>query len=160
MKPLSTFAWDDVKLDPWPLPASNILGGSPDALGALVFITEDKTSCSGIWQCQPGRFRWEYTWNETIYVLAGKGEIRSEDGGVLSDRAGKDAALQRGAQVGLDHRGDGAQILLPAVRTPLAALNRDLDRWGEGGVAQDGEVLRRRSGPPAPSVPADTGGRR
>ena len=80
MNPLSTFSWDDVKLDPWPIPAGNILGGSPDATGALVFITPDKTSCSGIWQCLPGRFRWEYTWNETIYVLAGKGEIRSEDG--------------------------------------------------------------------------------
>ena len=159
MKPLSTFAWDDVKLDPWPLPASNILEGSPDALGALVFITEDKTSCSGIWQCQPGRFRWEYTWNETIYVLAGKGEIRSEDGECCPIVPGKMLHFNEGAQIRLDHRGDGAQVLLPAVRTTLAALNLARDPWGESGVVQDGGFLRRRSGPPRPSTPADTGGR-
>ena len=94
MNPLSTFSWDDVKLDAWPIPAGNILGGSPDASGSLVFITPDKTSCSGIWQCLPGRFRWEYTWNETVYILAGKGEIRSEDGECCPIVPGKDAALQ------------------------------------------------------------------
>ena len=57
MKLLSTFAWEDLKLEPWPLPGSNILGGNPDASGTLVFMTPDKTSASGVWQCLPGQFR-------------------------------------------------------------------------------------------------------
>lgn len=80
MKLLSTIAWDGMELEPWPIPASNILAGNPDASGAMICMTPDKTSASGLWQCLPGRFRWDYTWNETIYILAGKGEIRSDNG--------------------------------------------------------------------------------
>ena len=145
MNPLSTFSWDDVKLDPWPIPAGNILGGSPDATGALVFMTPDKTSCSGIWQCLPGQVSMGVHLERNHLRAGRKGRDSLGEWGVLPDCARKDAALQRGAQLGLDHRGNGAQVLLPAVRPTPAALKFGPGPEGEGRVvARKKATLGRR----------------
>ena len=87
--PISTFAWNDLQLDDWLIPQENILEGQPDASGSIIYMTNDKTSCSGIWQCKPGKFRWEYTWNESIYIISGRGKIFEESGAIHELSPGK-----------------------------------------------------------------------
>ena len=83
--PISTFAWNDLQLEDWLIPKENILEGQPDASGSIIYMTNDKTSCSGIWQCKPGKFRWDYTWNESIYIISGRGKIFEESGAAGED---------------------------------------------------------------------------
>ena len=94
--PISTFAWNDLQLDDWPIPQENILEGQPDAAGSIIYMTNDKTSCSGIWQCKPGKFRWDFTWNESIYIISGRGKIFEESGAIHEISAGKMVHFNQG----------------------------------------------------------------
>ena len=58
-------------LDPWPIPADQILSGDPQAKGSILWQSDDRRLLNGIWECSAGSFTWEYTWSETIYLLEG-----------------------------------------------------------------------------------------
>jgi uncharacterized cupin superfamily protein len=75
-------------LDPWPIPESQITGGSPQAAGRFLWQSEDKRLGNGVWTCAPGSFTWEYTWDETIYLLEGEVTIADQDGNSNTYRAG------------------------------------------------------------------------
>ena len=75
-------------LDPWPLPESVITGGDPRAEGRFLWQSEDKRLGNGVWTCAPGSFNWDYTWDETIYLVEGEVTIADQDGNSNTYSAG------------------------------------------------------------------------
>jgi uncharacterized cupin superfamily protein len=50
--------------------------------------TEDGKSITGVWECTPGAFTWQYPGDELQVVLSGKAEIRFESGVTLTVKKG------------------------------------------------------------------------
>ncbi len=69
-----------VDLDPEPIPAESILSGSPVARAKTVVTTHDWTSSNVVWDCTAGTFKWHYTKDESINVLAGEAIMTTETG--------------------------------------------------------------------------------
>jgi uncharacterized protein len=78
----------EAALDPWPIPAEWVIAGEPKTAGMLLWQSDDKRLANGIWECSPSSFKWEYTWDETIFLLEGKIAI--------TDAAGNRTELQGG----------------------------------------------------------------
>ena len=78
----------DASLDPWPIPKDQILSGNPVAKGTVLWQSDDKRLLNGIWECAPGSFTWEYTWDETIYVTEGELTITDDSGATTKVKAG------------------------------------------------------------------------
>ena len=76
------------QLDPWPIPAEQIISGHPQASGRFLWQSEDKRLGNGIWTCTPGAFTWDYTWDETICLLEGEVTITDLERGSNTFRAG------------------------------------------------------------------------
>ena len=69
----------ETNLDPWPIDKTNILTKDAEAHGTVLWQSEDKLLCNGVWSCTTGKFNWEYTWNETFYLVQGKISISIDD---------------------------------------------------------------------------------
>ena len=59
----------DTELSPWPLPAEWVEQGDPQAGGAVLSKSPDSRIIRGVWACTPGRFRWMFTYDETVIVV-------------------------------------------------------------------------------------------
>ena len=75
-------------LDPWPLPKEQIISGDPQASGRFLWQSEDKRLGNGVWECTPGSFTWDFTWDETLSLLEGEVTITDQDGRGNTYRAG------------------------------------------------------------------------
>ena len=69
----------------WPL--KKVVDGNPQATYYVVSKSNDSRNFSGVWECTPGRFEVNYTWDETIYVLEGLVSIE-EDGTIRQFKSG------------------------------------------------------------------------
>lgn len=78
----------DATLDDWTLPEEVITGGNPVARGRFLWQSDDKRLGNGVWTCEPGSFRWDYTWDETIYFIEGEATITDQDGNSVTCRGG------------------------------------------------------------------------
>ena len=65
-------------LDDWSLPVESIIKGNPAAKGKLLWQSDDKRIANGIWSCESGSFNWDYTWDETIYLIDGEVTITDD----------------------------------------------------------------------------------
>lgn len=70
----------NAELPAMPIEPSWILEGSPEARGTVLVQSADKLVSSGLWSCTAGSFRWEFGWDEFVYVLEGEVTITEEDG--------------------------------------------------------------------------------
>ena len=61
----------ETNLEPWPIEQENILSGTPQAYGSILWQSEDKLLCNGVWSCTVGKFNSTYIWNETFYIVEG-----------------------------------------------------------------------------------------
>ena len=77
-----------VPLEPWPIPAELVREGSPEAKGMVIARSEDRRTLTGVWECSPGIFDWDYTWDETLTVVAGRVMIKDKGGTSQTFRAG------------------------------------------------------------------------
>jgi len=68
------------QLEPWTLAPEQVVEGDPQTSGIVLWQSEDKQIGCGMWECTPGAFSWEYTWDETIYVIEGRASIVDKDG--------------------------------------------------------------------------------
>lgn len=84
------------RLPPMPLPPESILEGQPEAFGRILVQSDDKCVSSGQWECTPGRFTWEFVWDEFVHVHAGHVIVTTPDGGKVELRAGDFATFPRG----------------------------------------------------------------
>ena len=75
-----------VELTSAPIQADWILEGDPVARNAELSRSDDRTACTLIWDCTPGKFEWHYGIDETIHIL--EGSIVLEDGVAPARRLG------------------------------------------------------------------------
>ncbi len=72
----------DVELDPAPIPADWIIEGNPQARSKRLASSADGTSSIMAWSCTAGRFKWNYTVDETIHLISGEVFVTDENGNV------------------------------------------------------------------------------
>jgi uncharacterized protein len=77
----------DAVLDPWPIPAEQVLEGDPQASGCLLWKSDDSKLANGIWECTPGLFRWVHA-DETLCLVDGKATVTPEGGEPFEIRPG------------------------------------------------------------------------
>jgi hypothetical protein len=70
----------NVDLQPEPIPAEWILGGTPQARGNKLATSHDWTSTVVVWDCTPGSFKWHYDKDEAILFLSGEAFVSNENG--------------------------------------------------------------------------------
>lgn len=75
-----------VELKSAPIKRDWILEGTPTARNAELSRSHDRTACTLIWDCTPGKFVWHYDTDETIHIL--EGSIVLHDGVSPSRRLG------------------------------------------------------------------------
>lgn len=67
-------------LEPSPIQTEDIISGEVKGSSVVLGQSEDGKTADGIWEVTPGAFRWNYTCDETIYVLKGRGRVTPESG--------------------------------------------------------------------------------
>ena len=86
----------DTELSSWPLPAEWVQQGSPEASGAVLSKSADSRVIRGVWACTPGRFRWAFTYDETVVVVQGRATVVMDNGAEVSLTPGVMAFFARG----------------------------------------------------------------
>ena len=71
------------ELPEMPIEPSWIKEGNPVARGTVVTQSEDKKVSSGLWTCEPGKFEWNFSWDEFVHLL--EGEVEMEINHALED---------------------------------------------------------------------------
>lgn len=84
------------ELDSWPLPRELVLTGDPQASGAVLSKAPDGRQVRGLWDCTPGSFRWEWNYDETLVVVAGRVTVTLDDGRKVELNPGDMAFFERG----------------------------------------------------------------
>jgi uncharacterized cupin superfamily protein len=69
-----------VDLESEPIPSDWILGGNPVARSKKLSTSDDLSSAIVVWDCTPGDFHWQYSKDETIYVLTGEAFMTNDVG--------------------------------------------------------------------------------
>lgn len=93
---LSALGRSETELPPMPIEPGWILAGQPQARGQILLQSADRCVASGFWECTPGRFRWEFAWDEFVYVLRGRVTIVDEQGATCTLGPGDTAHFARG----------------------------------------------------------------
>lgn len=78
--PILTAAIAATELQPAPITPHWILGGTPQASNKLLGFSEDRASYIVVWECTPGQFKWHYTEDETVVIIAGETYLTMQDG--------------------------------------------------------------------------------
>jgi uncharacterized cupin superfamily protein len=86
----------EARLDSWPLPAEAITRGRPEASGLVLAKSDDARIVRGIWASTPGQFRWSWSYDETIVVVAGRATVELSDGRTVELVPGSLAFFERG----------------------------------------------------------------
>ncbi len=86
----------DTELSSWPLPAEWVQQGSPEASGAVLSKSADSRIIRGVWACTPGRFRWAFTYDETVVVVQGRATVVMDNGAEVSLTPGVMAFFEQG----------------------------------------------------------------
>ena len=75
---------DILDLVPEPINPEWVLAGSPEARSQLLARTSDGLSWTALWECTPGRFRWQYGLDETVLILDGAVDLTWPSGETTS----------------------------------------------------------------------------
>jgi uncharacterized cupin superfamily protein len=86
----------EAQLQSWPLPVDWLEQGNPTASGAVLSKSDDSRVVRGVWECTPGRFRWNFTYDETVIVVKGRATVELESGETISLSPGDMAFFERG----------------------------------------------------------------
>jgi len=78
----------NIDLQPEPIPGQWILSGTPEARGAKLTTSNDRTSNVVVWECSPGSFKWDYCQDETAVIMSGEAFITTEGGAERQLRPG------------------------------------------------------------------------
>lgn len=85
-------------LQSWPLPDALIIAGHPLASGRVLSKSADGRKVRGIWSSTPGRFRWNWDYDETVVVLSGRATVELDGGRRMELGPGDMAFFERGQQ--------------------------------------------------------------
>ncbi|MGW7002192.1 cupin domain-containing protein [Streptomyces sp. NPDC054933] len=85
----------DTELSPEPLDASQIVSGTPEVTGAVLWESPDGTRAHGIWQITPGVVT-DTEADEMFVVVSGRATIEVADGPVFEVGPGDVCVLREG----------------------------------------------------------------
>src|SRR3989304_3548171 len=86
----------DAHLQFWPLPVDWVEQGNPTASGVVLSKSDDSRVVRGVWECTPGKFRWNFTYDETVIVVKGRATVELESGETISLNPGDRPFFGRG----------------------------------------------------------------
>jgi uncharacterized protein len=69
-----------VDLDPLPIPAVNVIEGTPIARSTGLTASDCGTVTTCIWDCTAGRFHWNFDVDEVVHILDGEVHVTEDDG--------------------------------------------------------------------------------
>jgi uncharacterized protein len=69
----------DAPMEPAPIPAEDVISGSPESTMAILWRSDDNTLYNGVWHCTPGVFMLSHP-GETICLVEGRATITPEEG--------------------------------------------------------------------------------
>jgi uncharacterized cupin superfamily protein len=84
------------EFEAWPLPAEWIQEGQPEASGAVISRSDDSRIVRGVWRCTPGRFSWQFSYDETLVIVEGRAAVELDTGEVVELEPGVMAFFGRG----------------------------------------------------------------
>ncbi|MEV6104394.1 cupin domain-containing protein [Streptomyces sp. NPDC051940] len=85
----------DAELEPEPLDPGQIVSGSPEVTGKVVWESADGRQIRGVWQITPGVVT-DTEADELFVVVSGRATVEVEGGGVLEVGPGDAAVLRAG----------------------------------------------------------------
>ncbi|MYT70980.1 MULTISPECIES: cupin domain-containing protein [unclassified Streptomyces] len=85
----------DVELEPEPLDPAQIVSGTPEVTGKVLWESADGTQLRGIWQITPGVVT-DTEANELFVVVSGRATVEVEGGDTLEVGPGSAAVLREG----------------------------------------------------------------
>ncbi len=88
LPPLVSFGAPLPKGETYRPPAERIVSGDPVQTAWNLFASADGRFNSGIWECQPGKWRVVFSESEFCQILAGVLVVTGDDGQVATYRAG------------------------------------------------------------------------
>jgi uncharacterized protein len=87
----------DAPVLPAPIPAQDIISGSPESTMAILWQSEDKTLYNGVWHCTPGVFMLTHP-GETICLVEGSATITPEGGEPVTVSPGEVVFIPEGTR--------------------------------------------------------------
>jgi uncharacterized cupin superfamily protein len=87
----------DAPVQPAPIPAEDIISGSPESTMAVLWQSEDNTLYNGVWHCTPGVFMLTHP-GETICLVEGSATITPEGGEPVTVRPGEVVFIPEGTR--------------------------------------------------------------
>lgn len=78
----------DKTMPEYPIPPAWILDGQPEGHGRVIIESADGQLGCGQWKCNPGKFRWEYTVDEFVWLVDGEATISVEGSESITLRKG------------------------------------------------------------------------
>ena len=85
-------------LEPWPMPAEQVLSGPPRMASRDLYRAPDDRIWIAVWTCTVGSFWSRYAGDETIYLIAGRARITDQDGRSATYRAGQAILIRAGSR--------------------------------------------------------------
>jgi uncharacterized cupin superfamily protein len=68
----------DAALDSYPPVREEVIEGDLDMRAAFLWVSEDRTAATGIWQCPPVKLSLVHPFDETFVVLSGRITVTPE----------------------------------------------------------------------------------
>jgi uncharacterized cupin superfamily protein len=87
----------DAIVEPAPIPAEDIVSGTPEASVALLWRNQDGTLFSGVWHCTPGVFWLDHA-DETVTLIQGRATITPDHGEAIHVSAGETCFFPNGTR--------------------------------------------------------------
>ncbi len=157
--PIVTATPGELELGASPFPAAWVLEGTPQACASVIARSRDGAMTTVAWSCTKGCFRWHYTVDEMVHLLAGEVFITDESGNERRLGPGDTAFFPAGCSAVWRVTQDVRKVAVCRVAVP-APVGFALRAWGrlgrslqtifglgpEGGAQGDGLVS---SGAPA-----------
>ena len=109
-----------IPLEPTPIEPNDIISGEAGGSSVVLYQSADGRAMNGIWRVTPGSFRWNYTCDETIYLLSGRGRITAEGGEPVEFRAGQLLSFPKGLRATWEVFETVRKIFVLSSEEPLA----------------------------------------
>ncbi len=94
--PHAEAAVETAELTSWPLPEDWVISGSPAASGTVISRSDDSRIVRGVWECTPGSFSWDFSYDETLVVVSGRATVQLDTGDSVELAPGVLAFFGRG----------------------------------------------------------------